>query len=502
MNFITKLSFCFFLISHQLISQPPNISWQKVIGGSFYDKCNSIIALEDGGYLLGGQSQSSNFDFVSHKGQYDIFVIKVDKNGNIEWNKNLGGSNNENLRQIIKTSDGNYLCIGETQSNDYDVEGFIGQMDFWVIKISPEGNVIWKKCFGGEGIDEGFTAENTPDGAIVLAGSTESNLPFIENNHGYVDFLVIKINQSGEIIWNKTFGGTANETCKKIKKSKSGGYILAGNTTSSNGDISNHLGEQDIWLLKVDEDFNIIWQQTFGGLDDDFVNALIEDHEGNILATGETYSKDFDAADNHSLDGMRDYFTIKVSADGQKIWTKCHGGSNNEYAREILESMANEYLIIGESYSNDGEAPNNIGTADIWVIKLNPENGEIVWQKKFGSNGHDEPNDMVMNYENDFVFVGNTFPLDFSGDVPVHYGDDDVWLVKLSNNDCVKNLSINIDFLNGEKVFSCKDTIAGTNKIQNQDSKVVYSAGKSIILQNGFTINNGAIFEAKIEGCQ
>jgi hypothetical protein len=483
------------------VGQSPNILWQKSLGGSYYDKAVSVIELEDGGYIVGGHSQSSNFDLLINHGGYDWWIVRLNNSGNILWQKTLGGSNDEYLRKIIKTPDGSILCIGDTQSNNGDIISYMDQIDFWVTKIDLSGNLIWEKCFGGVNIDRGYSVCDTDDGNFMIAGSTESQYPYIENNHGLSDFLLIKIDQEGNKIWQKTYGGSGHETCKSIKKSNNGGYLLIGNSSSIDGDLSNNYGEQDVWMLKVDNEGIIQWQQNFGGSKDDFIYNFIEDHEGNFVIIGETYSFDIDATDNHGENGSRDFFIIKVSAQGQKIWSNCYGGSSEEYARGIVESNGSEYVVVGESYSNDGQATNNIGSADIWIIKLNIIDGELIWQKKYGSEGHDEPNDLILTFDNNFLFVGNTLPFQNFNDVTQHYGGDDFWIVKLLNNDCVKNLSLKTDMLYGNKNFISSENISSSTKIISPASQIIYSAGKSILLQSGFSTQNGTVFEAKIEGC-
>jgi hypothetical protein len=487
-------------IIHTSFGQSPSVLWQKSLGGSFYDKAVSIIELEDGGYIVAGHSQSSNFDLSMNHGGYDWWIVRLSNDGYIIWQKSLGGSNDEYLRKIIKTPDGNILCIGDTQSNNGDVTHYIDQIDFWVAKVDLSANLIWEKCYGGVNIDIGNSVCSTDDGNFLIAGSTESQFPYILNNHGLSDFLLIKIDPKGNEIWQKTYGGSGNESCKSIKKCSNGDYILIGNSTSIDGDLSNNYGEQDVWMLKIDNEGLVQWQQNFGGSKDDFINNFTEDHEGNFVIIGETYSFDFDAIENHSGNGARDFFILKVSTQDQKIWNHCYGGSGDEYARGIIESNSNEYVVVGEAYSNDGQATNNIGSADIWIIKLDSNIGEIIWQKKFGSEGHEEPNDLILSFDNNFLFVGNTHPIQNFIDVTQHYGDDDFWMVKLLNNDCVKNLFLKTDMLYGNKNFISSEIISSSAKVLSSTSQIIFSTKKNILLQSGFSTQNGAVFEAKIEG--
>ena len=491
--------FFIFLCTQKIFAQAPNIHWQKSLGGSFYDKAQSVIEVSNGDLIIAGNSQSSNQDLSFNHGMFDWWIIRMNKTGNVIWKKTLGGSLEDYVRQVIQTPDGNFLCIGETQSNNGDVTGYIDGIDFWVVKIDVSGNIIWKKCYGGTRIDRGYSACLTNDGNIMIAGVTESEYPYIENNHGVSDYLLIKIDQNGDIIWQKTYGGNDVDECKSIKKTSDGGYLLCGNSRSSNGDLNNNKGELDVWVVKINANGDIQWQTNVGGSKSDYANTMMEDKNGNFLIAGETYSFDFDATENHSNSISRDYFVIKLNSQGQKIWVRCYGGSDNEYARGIIETNGDEYVIVGESYSNDGQAPDNKGSADFWLIKVNPINGDLIWQKKYGSDGHDEPNDLILSHDNDFITVGNTLPVENLIDVSVKYGDDDMWIVKLFNNDCVKKLTLTNDLITGNREYLTSESIIGSAKIL--DSNIIYSAGKSILLKKGFSTQNGATFQAKIEGC-
>lgn len=492
---------CFFLLflSEIVIAQAPMISWQKSFGGSLYDKAQSVIELENGDLVIAGNSQSNNNDLNFNYGMFDWWIVKLNKNGNLIWKKTLGGTLEDYVRQIIKTPDGGFLCIGETQSNNGDVTGYIGSIDFWVVKIDPSGNIIWQKCYGGTGIDRGYASCTTNDGNFLIAGITESGYPHIENNKGISDYLVIKIDPNGNTIWQKTYGGSNVDDCTGIKKTADGGFVLCGNSRSSDGEVGLNKGELDVWVLKIDENGIIQWQITLGGSKSDFANTIIEDKNGNFLIAGETYSFDYDAVENHSNEISRDYFIIKLNNQGQKIWVRCYGGSDNDYARGIIETNSDEYVIIGESYSNDGQAPYKKGSADFWLIKIKPENGDLIWQKKYGSDGHDEPNDLILSRDNDFITVGNAFPDINLYDVSSKFGDDDMWIVKLSNNDCVKKLTFKSSLVDENKMFSASEKIISSSK--NQNSTIIYSAGKSILLESGFMIERGSTFQTKLEGC-
>lgn len=482
-------------------AQTPSIVWQKSFGGSLYDRAESIIQTTDGDFVVAGHSQSNDYQLTNNFGCFDSWILKINNTGTLIWKKSLGGSGCDYTKCVIETPDGGFLCVGESNSTNGDINNFYGQIDFWVIKLSENGIVEWKKNYGGDSNDEGISGCLTSDQNYIIAGSSESYISEIETNQIYMDFWILKINPNGNVIWQKKYGGSGYEYLRKIKKTADGGYILTGDTTSQNGNITGNNGGQDVWVVKIDENGNIEWQKNFGGTLDDYSKDIIEDSEGNFIVVGETYSFDLDAVENHSNAGQRDYFVVKINNQGQKTWSRCYGGGENEYARSIVQSSSGEYVIIGESYSNDGQPTNNHGSADFWLIKIKSDDGNMIWQKNFGGTGHDEPNAMVECFDNDFVIAGNAANPIGNGDVTQNYGDDDFWIVKVKNNECLKNLTLKEQIPFGNIEFDALENIISNSKIINSTSNIEYNAGKSIFLNPGFSTQTGSVFKAKIAGC-
>lgn len=500
---MVKSSLLIFIIIINLncIAQTPTILWQKSYGGSFYDKAQSIIETIDGDYVIAGNSQSIDYDLNSNLGNFDCWVIRINHTGSIIWKKSFGGGGYDYARSIIQAPNGGFLCVGETNSQNGDITNPYGQEDFWVVKLNENGEIEWKKNYGGSSNEGGYSACVTNDGNYIIAGSSESSLPEILDNHGYNDFWVLKIDINGNEIWQKNYGGSNHDYLKKIKKTSDGGYILTGDSKSSDGNVGGNNGKQDVWTVKINENGIIQWQNNFGGSEDDFSKNVIEDSDGNFIVIGETYSFDLDAVENHSGNGLRDYFVIKLNNLGQKIWSRCYGGESNEYARSIIQSSSDDYIIVGESYSGTGQPTGNHGSADYWLIKINPLNGNLIWQKNFGGTGHDEPNSMLESFDNDLIIAGNAAHPIGNGDVTQNYGDDDFWIVKLSNNECFKSLNLKKQIPYGNLEFTAHENIISDTKIINPTSKVEYNAGKSISLNPGFSTQTGSVFKAKIEGC-
>jgi hypothetical protein len=493
------LSFCLFELT--CFAQKPTIQWQKSYGGSFYDKAESIVETSDGGYVIAGHSESNDFDLSVNHGSFDFWIIKINNTGLIQWSSSWGGGNPDYLQQVIQTNDSGFLCIGNTVSNDGDITNSFGQIDFWVIKLNSLGTLQWKKNFGGASNDWGYSICLTNDSNYIIAGYSESNDQNVLNNHGNADFWVLKIDANGIELWQKSYGGDGFDYLTAIIQTHDGGYAMTGYSNSANGDFPQNIGATDIAVLKINSNGDIQWKNNFGGTLDDFGRAIMEDTEGNFIITGDTYSYDFDATENHNGYWSRDYIVIKTNNLGQKTWAKCYGGEGNEYGRSIHQTFDGEYAIAGESYSTtSGDPTGNHGSAEYWLIKIDPSNGNLRWEKNMGGIGHDEANCFIPTFDNGYIVVGNSaHPI--SDDVTYNYGDDDIWVVKLKNNECQKKLSLEKDIPIGSYEFKAIENITSQSKILSNTSNILYSTGKNIILNPGFKTESGAVFEAKIKGC-
>ncbi len=490
----------FFVSICSSFSQKPIIEWQKNYGGSFYDKAESVIETPDGGLVICGHSQSSNIDLTTNQGDFDFWIIKINNVGVLQWKFSLGGGGSDYLQKVILTPDEGVMCIGYTNSSNGGISNPKGQIDYCVVKLNNVGTLQWKKNYGGTSNDWGQSLCLSGDGGFIIAGYSESNDEDVLQSLGNTDFWILKIDVNGNILWQKSYGGSGYDYLGSIKQTQDGGYVITGNSNSTNDDFIQNKGGYDVWILKIDGLGNIQWKNNFGGTYDDFSNDIIEDNEGNFVLVGETLSDDFDAVSNHLGVLKKDYLVIKTNYLGQKIWSKCFGGEAHEYGRSIILDFDGNYVIGGESYSLTGDPTGNHGSAEYWLIKIAPSTGDLIWEKAMGGLGHDEANCVVATFDNGFVMVGNSaHPI--SDDVTQNYGDDDFWVVKLKNIDCPNNLSGLYNIPLGDIEFKALQNISVQNKILNSSSNIIYSAGKSVVLNPGFSTVNGSVFTAKIEGC-
>ena len=257
------------VIDYYIIKLDPSgeVQWEKTYGGSQTDMCETIIQTKDGGYMAAGQSWENILEG-------NIYLIKLDPNGNKEWDKTIGGGLEDGAYDIQQTPDRGYIVAGYTRSTTD------GSYKVYIVKTDSDGNVEWSKDFGGGSDDQAFSLEQHRDGYVV-AGFTKS--------HGESsDVYVLRVDLDGNLVWEKTFGGRdTEEVAQSIYRTSDGGYILAGKTNQYT------YGSYDVYLLKLDSDGNEQWSQVFGGENDDYGYCAIQNSKGGFTVAGQTKSTGF-----------------------------------------------------------------------------------------------------------------------------------------------------------------------------------------------------------------
>lgn len=350
-----------------------DIEWQKCLGGTGTEVFHSIYHTSDGGCILAGDSNSNDGDVFGNHGGYDYWVVKLDSLGNMEWQKCFGGSDRDVLSSILQTKDGGFILAGHTLSDDGDIlfggSTRKGSYDVWIVKLTPDGNIDWQKCYGGSNVDFVEPIQQTSDGGYIFAGHTLSNDDDVSGNHGGYDYWVVKIDPSGNLQWQKCYGGVDNDFAHSIVQTKDSGFIVAGHTLSNSGDVSGNHGGYDFWVVKVDDSGTIQWKKCLGGQNDDFCSTIYQLDDHKFIVSGFTNSTDGDVIGNH---GDFDYWMVKLDVDGLPIWQKCLGGSNTE-ENYCLHPTEDGFIIAGESSSLNGDVSNNYGGFDSWIVKLGPD---------------------------------------------------------------------------------------------------------------------------------
>ena len=287
-----------------------NIIWEKSFGYSGVDVGISLLQTNDNGYFITGildVSASGGAGNTKHAGG-DYWAIKLDATGNTLWSKYYGGSYTDTPHDAVETADG-YIIVGSSDSDDVDINNNKGTYDFWVVKIDTTGNIIWEKSFGGSGIDEAWAITNTNDGNYLIVGDTRSNDQDVSNLLGAADLWIIKISPDGDLIWEKTMGGSSFDAGRSISKTQDNGFIISGSSRSVDGDLNANNGQNDAWVFKIDNNANISWQKTIGGSNIDFAYDAVQLQNQSYVAVGESSSDDADLTNNK---GFTDLLIIKI----------------------------------------------------------------------------------------------------------------------------------------------------------------------------------------------
>lgn len=256
-----------------------NLEWQKTFGGNSHDRGHSVQQTTDGGYIIAG------YTFSFGAGSGDVYLIKTDSLGNSEWKKTFGGYGDDRGNSVKQTTDSGYIIVG--RSNSFGA----GYDDIYLIKTDDSGNLQWEKTFGGSDYDQGYSVQQTTDGGYIIAGWTKLG----EEDY---DVYLIKTDSSGNLEWQKTFGGSSNDQSYSVQQITDGGYIITGWTKSLGA------GYYDVYLIKADRLGNLQWEKTFGGSSSEWGYSVQQTTDGGYIIVGGTSS--FGA-------GRNDVYLIKVS---------------------------------------------------------------------------------------------------------------------------------------------------------------------------------------------
>lgn len=414
-------------------AQSPAIEWQKNYGSFYEDNGASVRQLADGSYILLGTVGSNDGDVSGKHGGYDFWLVKLNSTGIIQWQKCLGGSFHDSGSAFEQTTDGGFIIVGFTNSNDGDVSGLHGiSYDTWVVKVDSVGNIQWQKCLGGGGDEEGSSIKQTLDGGYIMTGSTNSNDGDVSGNHGGGDVWVVKLDNTGNIQWQKCYGGGGDEIPYNLLQLTDGSYIFIGHTGSNDGDVSGNHGGGDVWIVKLDNTGNIQWQKCYGGTKNDIGYDIKQTPDGGFIFTGTSGSNNGDLTGNK---GYNDLWVVKINNTGAIEWQKNYGGKYSEMGFSIKQTAEGGYIIGGQTESNNGDVSGNhgnlgngFGGIDIWVLKINIS-GDIEWQKCLGGKGDEYSFDILQTNDGGYIIIGIAGYID--GDVTNNYDYADIWVVKL-----------------------------------------------------------------------
>jgi predicted secreted protein len=306
------------------------------------------------------------------------------------WNKTFGGWNDDWGGSVRQTSDGGYIIAGRTLS--YGAGGY----DVWLIKTDSSGNETWNKTFGGSGDESGHSVQQTSDAGYIIAGYTNSY------GTGGHDVWLIKADSSGNMVWNQTLGGSGDDYGHSVEQTSDAGYIIAGYTNSYGA------GGYDVWLIKTDSSGNVAWNQTFGGSFYDYGHSVRQTSDGGYIIAGSTGS--------YGSHTSHDVWLIKTDSSGNVAWNKTFDGSYDDSGNSVQQTSDGGYIIAGTKET--------FQASDVWLIKTD-SSGNVAWNKTFDGSYDDYGNSVQQTPDGGYIIAGTTG----SGD-----GYGDVWLIKTDSS--------------------------------------------------------------------
>jgi len=363
--------------------------WSQTYGGIDLDVAHALVRTSDGGYALAGETESYG------AGGSDFWLIKTDGDGNVLWNMTYGGAGNDNALALVQTSDGGYALAGETYSFGAGLD------DVWIVRTDASGNMLWNVTCGGADSDSASSLVRTEDGGFAVAGQTRSF--GLADNH---DFWLIRTDASGGMLWNKTYGREHGEWAAAIVQTDDSGYALAGcaypwGTTATT---------TEFWLVKTDANGTKIWDKYYGSTSYfEYAYALVQTDDGGYALAGDTYSPG--VPDSH------DFWLVKTSANGTKLWDKFYGGTKSEVPFALVQTADNGYALAGYTTSFGA------GNWDAWLAKTDAS-GNPLWNVTYGGTYSDVACALLQTSDGRCVLAGGTGSFGA--------GSDDFWLIKTS----------------------------------------------------------------------
>jgi hypothetical protein len=421
--------------------------WDKTFGGSNMDYIKSLKQTTDGGYILGGFTESgiSGDKTQASRGGVDYWIMKLDANGNKIWDKTFGGNDHDFLTSLQQTADGGYIVGGASFSgiSGDKTQTSKGSYDYWVVKLDASGNKTWDKTYGGSSYDYLNSLQQTSDGGYILGGHSESDMGGDKsqgNNSapGYSDYWILKLDASGNKIWDKSYGGGFDDLLNSLQQTSDGGFILGGSSDSGiSGDKTQTCkGVDDYWVVKVDSSGNKIWDKTFGGNSYDDLNSLQQTTDGGYILGGFSSSGiGGDKTQASQGQGSADFWVLKLDANGNKTWDKTIGGSNADALHSLQQTSDGGYILGGESSSgiSGDKSQALVGLTDYWVVKIDAS-GNKTWDKTLGGSGDDLLYSLHQTSNGDYI-MGGMSNSGISGDKSqASKGSYDFWAIKLAGN--------------------------------------------------------------------
>lgn len=347
--------------------------WSKTFGGAEDDRASDIIETLDGGFAVLGYSESNDIDVSQNQGSQDFWLLKLDASGNLLWEKSFGYAGPDYGTSLIETKEGGFLITGVLDVSasgglgNKSVASKHAGGDIWAMKLDHSGALIWQQYFGGNGTDIPFGVVATATNEFIIAGSSDSTDTDISANKGSYDFWLLKIDALGQLIWEKSFGGTGIDEARAITIGNNGNLIVVGDTRSNDGAVTSNKGGADLWMITLDTNGALISQKTFGGSSFDVARSIAKTQNNSYIISGSSRSLDGDVAKNQ---GQNDGWVLEVDENANLLWETAIGGSEIDFFYDAVPLNNGTVIVVGNTYSANGDLLENKGFSDVLLVKI------------------------------------------------------------------------------------------------------------------------------------
>lgn len=351
--------------------------WSRAFGGPSSEGGRAIAPTSDGGYVVAGYTTSYG------AGQSDVYLLKLDEQGQALWAQTLGGPGWEYGYAVVEADDGGYVVTGYTTSSG------AGSRDLYLVKTDAQGSEIWSRAFGGPGVDVGYALVATSDGGCLVAGYTQSF------GAGETDVYLLKTDAQGNELWSRAIGGPGPDTGRGVIETGDGGYAIVGATGSYGS------GNRDVYLVRTDAGGNTLWEKTYGhgATHYDWGSGIHQAGDGGFVLVGHT-----DAASSGATQGgeLMDVYLIRTDALGEEIWSTSLGkGRFYDFGYAVLEADSGDLVVAGATKSSLS------GKNDLYLARVDAD-GEQIWERTYGGAGSDGGSALVEAARGELLVVGHT----------------------------------------------------------------------------------------------
>ncbi|MBK9272225.1 MAG: SprB repeat-containing protein [Saprospiraceae bacterium] len=506
---ILQFIWCLLVLLPTFIFSQPKKQWTKSYGGNGGEYTNKAIVFDDSLILAVGRSNSSN---LGSKGLDDGALCFFNKNGGLNHIKTFGSPSNDVFNGVSKMPNGNLICAGNANGQGGDVSTQYGLLDGWMLMYNPITRMkVWEKNYGGSNNDQINDVSFLEAGKIIFVGGTRSTDRDLNANKGNFDIMVGTADESGTVVRVRNFGGTREDIARKIMNAGGGEFWVAGETQSSEeGDFNGlkNKGGRDIFLMRFNRNTSLLKTTIYGSLGDDLVGDMVAFRDGSVLIASTINGG---GGDVDSTYGSKDIFLLKLDREGSILWKKTIGGTGDEELSALVLDQNEEIILLTSSNSADGHFPINYGEKDINIVKLDKD-GNHLWTQNYGGRRTETEGSIAIDDENLIFTVNASFSIDRDLDTS-NTNTPNFWIMHLYEcpyieNEIVREIclgdSVEINgklyYLGNDKGF---DTLVGSSfrgcdsvlKIQVYFNSPSTEFLRDTLCDNGTATINGVVFD-------